>query len=248
MFQRMLLAMVMLAVFFAPAVGAVNMSGTWATQNEGFYVKLRQSGDLVTGKTFQSAAAVVRGAWSGDQLVLSIFETGYTDQCRRDTLVVTGGGTVRAMKAQWFHSDGATPTDSFGRTSSDAGEAVEYPYADELKLCGDLLSYELMFDVNSDVLKGSDWPILSAVANLLKQDPSLKFRVIGHTDSTGDAKKNKDLSLRRAEAVRKKIVELSGADAGRVQIEGMGPDQPLQDNGTPAGRAVNRRVEIAIQH
>lgn len=100
--------------------------------------------------------------------------------------------------------------------------------------------------MNSDVLKGTEWPILTALANLLKSDKSLKIRVAGHTDSTGEAEKNKTLSMKRAEAVKKKLIEKYGANEKRIVTEGMGQDQPLQDNSTPLGRAANRRVEISI--
>ena len=69
---------------------------------------------------------------------------------------------------------------------------------------------------------------------------------MGHTDATGDAESNKKLSLQRAEAVKRRIVELAASDPSRVAAEGMGPDQPLESNETPTGRALNRRVEITL--
>lgn len=136
--------------------------------------------------------------------------------------------------------------DGITRTSAEGSGEIEYPYEKELKVCGDLLAYELTFDVNSDVLKGTDWPILTALANLLKSDKSLKIRVAGHTDSTGSPEANKTLSIKRAEAVKKKLVEKYGADEKRILADGMGQDQPIEDNKTPLGRAANRRVEISI--
>jgi outer membrane protein OmpA-like peptidoglycan-associated protein len=123
---------------------------------------------------------------------------------------------------------------------------VSYPYADELKVCGDIVTYELSFNVGSAVIKSPDAPVLGAMAALLNTDPTMKLRIVGHTDATGDAASNKTLSLQRAEAVKKRIVELAGTDPARITTEGMGPDQPLEDNGTPAGRALNRRVEITV--
>lgn len=84
------------------------------------------------------------------------------------------------------------------------------------------------------------------MADLLKTDPTAKLRIVGHTDATGNAASNKKLSLERADAVKQRIVELAGADPGRLATEGMGPDQPLESNDSPAGRALNRRVEIAL--
>jgi outer membrane protein OmpA-like peptidoglycan-associated protein len=136
--------------------------------------------------------------------------------------------------------------DGLTRVSADPGAPVSYPYADELKVCGDIVTYELSFNVGSAVIKSPDAPVLGAMAALLNTDPTMKLRIVGHTDATGDAASNKTLSLQRAEAVKKRIVELAGTDPARITTEGMGPDQPLEDNGTPAGRALNRRVEITV--
>jgi OmpA-OmpF porin, OOP family len=91
---------------------------------------------------------------------------------------------------------------------------------------------------------GTDWPILAAVAEVLKGDPALKIEVSGHTDSTGEAKKNRELSERRAAAVKRALVEKYGADGARITAKGWGAEQPIQDNATEDGRAFNRRVEI----
>ena len=89
-------------------------------------------------------------------------------------------------------------------------------------------------------------PLLAAVAELLKKNPSHKIQVAGHTDSTGDAKKNQELSERRAAAVKKVLVEKYGADTARITVKGSGANQPVADNQTEDGRALNRRVEIVV--
>jgi outer membrane protein OmpA-like peptidoglycan-associated protein len=83
-----------------------------------------------------------------------------------------------------------------------------------------LRTYELAFKSASDQLLGTDWPILAAVADLLKSDATLKIQVVGHTDSTGDAVKNQPLSQQRAESVKKALVEKYGADAARISTNG----------------------------
>src|SRR5438067_1643538 len=107
-------------------------------------------------------------------------------------------------------------------------------------------TYELSFTGGSDQLQGTDWPLLAAVAELLKKNPSHKIQVAGHTDSTGDAKKNQELSERRAAAVKKVLVEKHGADTARIAVKGSGANQPVADNQTEDGRALNRRVEIVV--
>jgi outer membrane protein OmpA-like peptidoglycan-associated protein len=78
----------------------------------------------------------------------------------------------------------------------------------------------------------------------MKSDPGIRIRVVGHTDSSGDTEKNRDLSRRRAQAVAEILARRYGADASRIAAEGAGSSQPLEDNATIDGRALNRRVEI----
>ena len=82
------------------------------------------------------------------------------------------------------------------------------------------------------------------MGDLLKQNSALKIDIVGHTDSTGDANANQALSERRAAAVKQALVSKYGADADRITAKGSGAEQPIQDNKTADGRAMNRRVEI----
>jgi OOP family OmpA-OmpF porin len=67
----------------------------------------------------------------------------------------------------------------------------------------------------------------------------------GHTDSTGTAAYNTELSLRRAEAVKAYLVS-NGIDTNDIQTEGLGKSQPTADNTTAEGRTENRRVEVEV--
>ena len=69
--------------------------------------------------------------------------------------------------------------------------------------------------------------------------------VIGHTDSTGPEEYNEQLSLRRATSVKNYLVD-QGVDPGIIDVSGKGETMPIADNGTRAGRAQNRRVEINV--
>ena len=81
----------------------------------------------------------------------------------------------------------------------------------------------------------------------LTTNPSLKVRIEGHTDSTGAADHNLDLSRRRAEAVKAVLVSQFSVDAGRLTTAGLGATKPVDSNDTPQGRAQNRRVELVKQ-
>jgi outer membrane protein OmpA-like peptidoglycan-associated protein len=89
---------------------------------------------------------------------------------------------------------------------------------------------------------------LNQVATALKQNDSKStFLVQGYTDSRGSLNLNQDLSTRRAAAVRSYLVS-QGVPEDRIKSEGLGPSNPVADNGTAEGRANNRRVEIIVQN
>jgi outer membrane protein OmpA-like peptidoglycan-associated protein len=73
----------------------------------------------------------------------------------------------------------------------------------------------------------------------------VRLEIVGHTDSTGSREINVDLSQRRAEAVQQYLVG-KGIDESRLLTRGAGPDEPIADNKTKAGRAENRRIEFKL--
>ena len=109
---------------------------------------------------------------------------------------------------------------------------------------GRYITHGIQFDVNSDVVKPESRPVLELIAEALRADATLKLRVEGHTDSTGDPAKNLDLSKRRAESVKKALVGQFGIAADRLTTDGFGDTKPIGKNETPQGRAENRRVEF----
>jgi len=86
---------------------------------------------------------------------------------------------------------------------------------------------------------------LKIVADALK-GTTRNVLVEGHTDSTGKRETNMTLSQARAETVRKYLID-GGIPAGQIKAVGIGPDRPVADNKTSAGRAKNRRVEVILQ-
>jgi OOP family OmpA-OmpF porin len=83
------------------------------------------------------------------------------------------------------------------------------------------------------------------MAAVINANPGWKLTVVGHTDDTGARASNLELSRRRAGTVRTALEEL-GVDTDVLKVAGFGPDQPVADNATPAGRARNRRIEFII--
>lgn len=99
------------------------------------------------------------------------------------------------------------------------------------------------FKTGSAELTSESITILATVANSLIQNPDVVVEVRGHTDAQGAAEANRDLSQRRAIAVREVLVQM-GVTPARITAVGFGEDQPIADNATEQGRAQNRRVEL----
>jgi outer membrane protein OmpA-like peptidoglycan-associated protein len=96
-------------------------------------------------------------------------------------------------------------------------------------------------------LKPQGKEILGKVGSFLKAYPQHKVIVRGHTDSVGKQEANQALSEKRAQKVREYLVAYQDIQPTRVTAEGVGPSQPVATKSTEAGRALNRRVEIAVQ-
>ncbi|RVT97272.1 OmpA family protein [Mucilaginibacter limnophilus] len=101
----------------------------------------------------------------------------------------------------------------------------------------------ILFDVNAATIKPESNGILTELAAVLKDNPSININIIGHTDSDGNAAANQKLSLARAESVKNTLVN-AGIDAARLKVAGKGASQPLASNTTETGKAQNRRVEF----
>ncbi|MCH7344213.1 OmpA family protein [Pelomonas sp. CA6] len=105
------------------------------------------------------------------------------------------------------------------------------------------LADRLTFEFDSDRLQRAQQSRLVGVALKLREVGVSSLRVEGHTDSTGDAAYNRQLSLRRATSVAQ-VLLAAGWPRERLAVVGHGPAKPIADNETEAGRAQNRRVAL----
>lgn len=107
------------------------------------------------------------------------------------------------------------------------------------------LSSDVLFPTNSSYLTDNAKVELDKLAKILSQQRDKKIRVDGHTDATGEENYNNWLSEKRAESVKKYLVD-KGVSAARISTKGFGPSKPVGDNKTASGRQKNRRVEVII--
>jgi len=105
---------------------------------------------------------------------------------------------------------------------------------------------DVSFDTGSAAIKPQLRGVLDPFAASLRDDPGARINIVGHTDNTGSPAINDPLSVARAQSVRDYLVD-RGVSPARVETAGRGDREPVADNGTDAGRARNRRVEIFLR-
>ena len=103
----------------------------------------------------------------------------------------------------------------------------------------------ILFDTGKASIKFESAEVLNQIINVLKKFPNSRFRIEGHTDSTGNKQKNIELSQNRADAVKIYLIQ-GGIASDRLESKGYGPEKPIASNKNKKGRALNRRVEINL--
>ncbi len=109
--------------------------------------------------------------------------------------------------------------------------------------CEVKITQQIHFAYNKDTIRPVSFPVLDAVVDVLRSNPSIKLEVQGHTDNRGSASYNKDLSRRRAASVMRYLTR-NGIPSDRLTSQGYGFDRPLVPNDSDRNRALNRRVQF----
>lgn len=160
------------------------------------------------------------------------------DQCPG----TVAGATVDAHGCE-LDSDGDGVVDRLDNCpNTPAGTTVDNsgcPITEDIVLEG------VNFEFDSDKLLPASLTVLDDVMQILNRHPDITVEIEGHTDSQGPEEYNKALSQRRADAVRAHLIS-EGANADNMRAKGYGESDPIADNGTPEGRAKNRRVEFHV--
>ncbi|MGW8300822.1 MAG: OmpA family protein [Desulfobacterales bacterium] len=106
----------------------------------------------------------------------------------------------------------------------------------------------ILFDFNRADIKDRNRAVLDRIVARIKEVPSAKVAIVGHTDTIGKEAYNVDLSTRRAKAAFEMIVAGGAINSGNISYEGAGPHNPLFDNELPEGRALNRTVTVTLEY
>ncbi|OUJ73720.1 OmpA family protein [Hymenobacter crusticola] len=110
------------------------------------------------------------------------------------------------------------------------------------------LEEKVLFDTDKAEVKSTATKALQQIsASIAQRYGKNQVRIMGFADSRGDKDYNRELSEKRAEAVKNWFVQNGKVDASRISVEPMGEEQPVASNATPSGRQQNRRVEIAVR-
>ena len=125
------------------------------------------------------------------------------------------------------------------------GQALQQTYSAEITTAVSSRTYEIQFETGSAVIKPASYQVLDEILSSSVVAEGLKVGIYGHTDNTGSAAVNQELSEARAASVKSYLVS-KGLVVARIESKGFGPAKPIADNATAAGRAKNRRVQIVL--
>jgi outer membrane protein OmpA-like peptidoglycan-associated protein len=109
---------------------------------------------------------------------------------------------------------------------------------------GKFVTRGITFDVGSATIKAESYPVIKDIAGVLAENPEVKIKIIGHTDSDGNPASNLELSKKRAAAVAESLQREFSIPSNRIITDGKGDTEPSEPNTTPQGKANNRRVEF----
>lgn len=109
---------------------------------------------------------------------------------------------------------------------------------------GKISTNAILFESGSAKLRPESMGVIRQIYQVLQQEASINLKIVGHTDSDGGDKANMKLSKDRAAAVKNALVSIYNINSGRLTVDGKGESEPISDNGSPEGKAQNRRVEF----
>ena len=226
-----------------------NLSGTYSTSMYGDF-HLMQDGAQLSG-CYEHNSGLIQGGLESNLMRLNWHESNGK------------GSAIMVLKRDgksfegWWAEEGSnawSATWDLKKTSDKVGSCPNWNpkaasgniVATQLASEGHVRIYGINFDVDSGHLRADAKPAIDELLDALKANPSWHVGIEGHTDATGNAAHNLDLSERRAASVKAALVA-AGIAADRLTTSGAGQTKPIASNETAIGRAQNRRVEVAKQ-
>lgn len=224
-----------------------NLSGTYSSDSYGDF-HLQQTGAALSG-CYEHSEGLVQGGAESALMRLTWHESG--NRSGPAIMVLKRDG--KSFEGWWTDVGGThwNPNWDLKKKSDTIGSCPHWDLtarsgnvvATELGNEGRVRLYGINFDVDSDRLRADAAPAIEQLVNALKSNPGWNVTIEGHTDSTGAAARNQQLSDLRAVAVKNALVA-AGIAAGRLTTTGLGQTKPIASNDTEVGRAQNRRVEV----
>jgi OOP family OmpA-OmpF porin len=226
-----------------------DVSGTYDSPQFGRF-HLRAEGANLTG-CYEHKGGLINGGLDGHLMRLTWRED--TGSFGPAVMVLFRDG--KGFRGLW-HVDGQSGWNDWDlrKTSNDVGSCPHWnprgananPVTTGLAAEGRVRLYGINFDTGSDRVRPDAKPALDQILAALKANPAWTITIEGHTDATGTPDGNRDLSNRRAAAVKAALVAAS-IPPDHIATVGFGQDKPVADNQTALGRAQNRRVELVKQ-
>lgn len=167
----------------------------------------------------------------------------YLDKCPD-----TPEGTIVNEMGCPLDTDGDGILDSEDKCPQQPGPASNYGCPELKKEVRNLFKKAMkgiQFETGKDIIKKSSYPILDQIVSVMELNPEYHLTISGHTDNVGDDDENMQLSIDRAAAVGKYIIN-KGINADRITTQGFGETKPIASNKTSKRRTENRRVEFEI--
>lgn len=197
-----------------------------------------QTIDPYTGETKTSSATKGAAIGAGAGALLGILTGDDSKERRKRALIGAGVGAIAGgTVGSYMDKQEARLREQLAGTGVSVTRV-----GDEIVLN---MPGNVTFQTNSSDLNPQFFGVLDSVGLVLKEYDKTVIEVVGHTDSTGSAEYNQALSERRAATVAT-YINNRGIDRQRILAYGRGLTQPVADNATAAGRALNRRVELTL--
>jgi outer membrane protein OmpA-like peptidoglycan-associated protein len=220
-------------VVVTPGAGSAGATGVTRAELEAFEARLLRRVDRLLRQALAARVPTSMQTFVQDGARYLVTARGDTVRVPPDTLRMPPD-TVRLVLDTL-----RTPPDTVRTT-----RVVEVREA--LLETGLFRAFEVNFAFGDSTLAPRAARALDAVGDVLATYPRVQVAVAGHTDAVGDSTYNRRLSEARARVVCRYLTDAFDLDADRLTARGYGEAQPIADNGTPAGRALNRRVEFRV--